>query len=415
MGSKKEDRKIRVVELFAGVGGFRLGLESSSKRFDTIFANQWEPGKTKQYAFDCYVKHFGESISYVNKDINTIKLTIPEHDLLVGGFPCQDYSVAHGNSAEGIKGKKGVLWWDILDVVHLRNPKMLLLENVDRLIKSPVFQRGRDFGIMLRTLHTEGYNVEWRVINAAHYGLAQKRNRIFIYAFKESLKEKIYSNYNPMEIIETEGFFADIFPINAIDNKKKFVSVNLMDGKYSDLVDFSNRFESPFHNSGVMIDGVAYTYNVIPEVVEGQKLGDILEKGSVDEKFYIEEDKGKFEYLKRNKQVPRIDRDGELYLYSEGALSFPDAMDKPARTLLTSESSVSRTTHVVLDPNSNKLRVLTPRECERLNGFDDDWTDTGMPEKFRYFCMGNALVVPLVRKMGFKIDRIMEDLENDCE
>ena len=90
---------IRVVELFAGVGGFRLGLEAASDRYKVIWANQWEPYKDDQWAFDCYVSHFGKSPNHVCKDIAVAKKDIPDHDLLVGGFPCQDYSIMKKNSA----------------------------------------------------------------------------------------------------------------------------------------------------------------------------------------------------------------------------------------------------------------------------------------------------------------------------
>ena len=126
---------IKVVELFAGVGGFRLGLEQASKDFETIWANQWEPGKKAQYAFDCYNYHFGKKggvNKWSNVDINKAKKHCPDCDLLVGGFPCQDYSVA-ATKAKGIKGKKGVLWWDIRDILEKKRPSYVLLENVDRL------------------------------------------------------------------------------------------------------------------------------------------------------------------------------------------------------------------------------------------------------------------------------------------
>lgn len=137
----------------------------------------WE--KT-QHAFDCYCAHFGKSINHVNKNISEIeKSSIPDHNLLVGGFPCQDYSVAR-TGATGINGKKGVLWWDIRDILETKSPSFVILENVDRLLKSPANQRGRDFGIILTCFNELGYNVEWRVINAAEYGFAQRRRRTFI-------------------------------------------------------------------------------------------------------------------------------------------------------------------------------------------------------------------------------------------
>ena len=94
--------KRTVCELFAGVGGFRLGLEAASKDWKTVWFSQWEPGKKVQWAHDCYVKHWGDINSYTGVDIACVdKNTIPDHNLLVGGFPCQDYSVA-ATRAKGI-------------------------------------------------------------------------------------------------------------------------------------------------------------------------------------------------------------------------------------------------------------------------------------------------------------------------
>ncbi len=204
---------ITVVELFAGVGGFRIGLEAASSRYETVWANQWEPGRKSQHAYDCYVHHFGQSINHSNEDISVAKTQVPEHTLLVGGFPCQDYSVAATN-AKGIQGKKGVLWWEINDILTQQRPSFVLLENVDRLIKSPAKQRGRDFGIILRCMTDLGYDVEWRVINAADYGFMQKRRRVFIFGYHKSTKHKLnVANMTPFNLIQQQGFFAVPFPI----------------------------------------------------------------------------------------------------------------------------------------------------------------------------------------------------------
>ncbi len=106
--------------------------------------------------------------------------------------------------------------------------------------------------------------------------------------------------------------------------------------------------------------------------------------------------------LLRSVQETRHRRNGSTYFFSEGSMAFPDRSDLPARTMLTSEGSVSRSTHVVADPRTQRLHTLTPIECERLNGFPDDWT-VGMLERLRYLTMGNALVVPLAKAMGKRI------------
>ncbi|WP_442985537.1 DNA (cytosine-5-)-methyltransferase [Sedimentibacter sp. MB31-C6] len=395
-------------ELFAGVGGFRLGLEKASKDWKTVWANQWEPKKKQQHAFDCYCEHFGKKEIYINEDIASIdKSKIPDHNLLVGGFPCQDYSVAR-TGAKGINGVKGVLWWEIRNILEIKKPKFVLLENVDRLLKSPAKQRGRDFGVMLACFNELGYNVEWRVINAAEYGFAQRRRRIFIFAYTRETKfASMQSSANAQCIINTAGFFARTFKINPINNIQ---NTNLI---YKDLADVSENFKYEFGNSGYMNNGQIYTSNVTPVSIKPIPLSQILEKNA-DNKYNINESNlEKWNYLKGSKKIERTSKAGHKYIFSEGPIAFPDPIDKPARTMLTSESSLNRSTHVIKDPTTSKLRLLTPVEAERLQGFDENWTNTGMPEKFRYFCMGNALVVGVVEKMGQTLNKIFSIEESD--
>lgn len=394
--------KKTVCELFAGVGGFRLGLEKASDEWNTVWANQWEPGKKVQHAFDCYCHHFGKNDNHVNIDIAEVdKNNIPDHNLLVGGFPCQDYSVAR-TGAQGINGVKGVLWWQIIEILEVKQPNFVLLENVDRLIKSPAKQRGRDFGVMLACFNDLGYSVEWRVVNAAEYGFVQRRRRIFIFAYKNTTKySKEMSKLTNSDIINKNGFFATTFPIEECEN------INIEEFKYEDIVDVSDNFKYEFCNSGIMRNGEFSTCKTTPKFIDSLNIKDIMEK-DVDEKYYLGEELSKWEYLKGAKKIERVSKTGHSYTFSEGAIAFPDPIDKPARTILTSESSVNRSTHVIRDVETNQLRLLTPVEAERIQGFDDNWTNTGMPEKFRYFCMGNALVVGLVEKMGKTLNTIFE-------
>ena len=394
--------KKTLCELFAGVGGFRIGLENTGGDWNTVWANQWEPGKKSQYAFDCYVAHYGKKKIYVNEDIGEIdKKTIPNHTLLVGGFPCQDYSVAH-TGAQGMEGKKGVLWWQIRDILEAKEPPFVLLENVDRLLKSPAKQRGRDFGVILACFNDLGYNVEWRVINAAEYGYAQRRRRTFIFAYKNTTKYyKEKENIESIDLIHSEGFFIKQFKIEQGTYGKEYPFT------YKDVVDVSDNFALDFKNSGIMKNGTIYTEEVIPILEEPITLRDISE-GNVADRFYLGENLEKWEYLKGPKDILRTSNTGFQYHFREGGVAFPDSLDKPARTMLTSESSINRSTHVIEDPITNKMRLLTPLETERINGFPDDWTNTGMPESFRYFCMGNALVVGLIERMGYELNNIIE-------
>lgn len=396
--------KKTVCELFAGVGGFRLGLEKASPDWKTVWFSQWEPGKTKQWAHDCYVSHFGDVDENTGIDIAQVnKESIPDHNLLVGGFPCQDYSVAHPlSSSEGLEGKKGVLWWQIRDTMIAKRAPFCLFENVDRLVKSPASQRGRDFGVILACLADLDYTVEWRIINAAEYGAGQRRRRIFIFAYKNTTKYSAeQKQMSAEEIIGKDGFFAKAFPIN-----QEF-KVTQRDFDYSDIPTVSDTFAFKFENAGYMANGVIYTAKVDAIVEKPITMGQMAQS-FVDEKYYLGADLAKWVYLKGSKKINRVSKTGHEYTFSEGAIAFPDGLDVPARTMLTSESSLNRSTHVIADPGTGRLRILTPVEAERIQGFDDEWTNTGMPEKFRYFCMGNALVVPLITRMGKELNSIFE-------
>lgn len=397
-----------ICELFAGVGGFRLGFDRLASNWQTVWFSQWEPGKKVQWAHDCYVQHFGDSPDvngefHTGEDISTVeKKNIPDHMLLVGGFPCQDYSVAHTlASSKGIEGKKGVLWWQIRDTLIAKKPPFCLLENVDRLLKSPAKQRGRDFGVILACFAELGYSVEWRVVNAALYGAAQRRRRTFIFAYKndDTKYGKDMKGISAEDIIKSQGFMAKAFPIADTEDFKK-TAIG------TDIVEVSDKFSFAFENAGFMTGGEITTVKIKEKEEKPITLGEILQE-EADEKCFIPTDKmSKWSYLKGSKKINRTAANGHQYVFSEGPVAFPDPWDRPGRTMLTSESTLNRSTHVVADRKTGNLRLLTPVEAERLQGFDDDWTNTGMPDRMRYFCMGNALVVPMITRMGTVLDHI---------
>ena len=399
-----------ICELFAGVGGFRLGFDRLESGWKTTWFSQWEPGARTQWAHNCYVQHFGDSPDLNNEfhtgeDISTMdKQAIPDHTLLVGGFPCQDYSVAHTlSSSHGIEGKKGVLWWQIRDTIIAKKPPFCIFENVDRLLKSPAKQRGRDFGVILACLAKEGYSVEWRVVNAAQYGAAQRRRRTFIFAYRnDTIYGQKMADISADMIVKNGGLMAKAFPIQNIGQ----ITETVIGG---DIVDVSDNFAFAFETAGYMCKGRIYTAKVTEQEEEPITLGKILQT-TVDDKFYITNEKmPKWTYLKGAKKIPRKSADGHEYTFSEGPIAFPDPWDRPGRTMLTSESTINRSTHVVSDPGTGRLRLLTPVEAERLQGFDDEWTNTGMPDRMRYFCMGNALVVPMITRMGRVLDTIIAE------
>ncbi len=403
---------LRTIELFAGVGGFRLGLErasNSSKQFDVVWSNQWEPSTKVQHASDVYMARFGFD-NHSNQDISKVKVKdIPEHDLLVGGFPCQDYSVASSlKNAHGIVGKKGVLWWDIYRILSQKKskaPKYLILENVDRLLKSPAFQRGRDFAIILSSLNSLGYAVEWRVIDASEYGMPQRRKRVFILAYKKGTKlYKALQKSKVNDVFNNKSLLAKTFPIQAIATDV-IVSNKLSD----DLVNITENFnidtpkKNAFWESGYMINGVYHTSRITSDY-KGKfiTLGDILiDEKSVSKEFYInKKELEKWQYQKGAKSFDRVNKTtGHTYKYSEGKMSFPDGLDRASRTIITGEggASPSRFKHVVYV--NGKYRRLTPIELERLNMFPDKHTE-GVLDTKRAFLMGNALVIGIVERIG---------------
>lgn len=415
---------IRVVELFAGVGGFRTGLEGYPKKeksnFNVVWSNQWEPSTKTQHANMVYMnrwpnaKHCGENIEEVIENNFDV---IPDHDLLVGGFPCQDYSVATTlKNSKGLIGKKGVLWWSIEAILRRKaenRPRYLMLENVDRLLKSPSKQRGRDFAVMLASLNNLGYAVEWRVINAAEYGMPQRRRRVFFLAYRNDTE--IYKRISEIENIEdwldSDGVISSAFPVQEINEKIKKGSID------GELIEISKEFNkkggnSPFENSGIMIDGEFTTVKLKPHYTGQYKtLGDILTdlKDVPKEYFISQEDINKekgWNYLKGAKSEIRKTKEGFNYKYSEGSMVFPDALDNASRTIITGEGgkSPSRFKHVV--EQDGKFRRLTPIELERLNMFPDNHTKLeGITDTKRAFFMGNALVVGIVEKLGKELSK----------
>ena len=462
---------LRVVELFAGVGGFRIGFEGSPEnsnrsKFGVIWSNQWEPTTKKQHATEIYVKRWdlecsdndplvfsnGKNDVFVNKDVGTIDASeIPDHDILCGGFPCQDYSVAKtASSAKGLEGKKGVLWWEIHRILKSKMPDYALLENVDRLIKSPTSQRGRDFAVMLASLDELGYVVEWRSFAASDFGFPQRRKRVFILAHGPGTKghARLTEDTDALEWLQEKGVLAKAFPIKPLEAFFGLPSFKLRGNPNDDLADITEGFlsgkggMSRFENAGLMANGTVWTTKV-ESSYDGAKqtLGDILVKPSkVPDEFIINpsdmlREKG-WVYLKGAKSEPRKGSDGFTYDYKEGPITFPDALDRPSRTMVTGEGGAtpSRFKHVVefkptkgqverlhlrsdeaMKARKNQkmritkwLRRLTPLELERLNGFPDNHTE-GVTDGARAFFMGNALVCGVVGKIAVALG----DLENE--
>lgn len=413
----ESDAPIRVVELFAGVGGFRIGLERASNRFETVWNNQWEPATKRQDASIVYQDCFGIA-GHSNNDISTVPVAqIPQADLLVGGFPCQDYSVATTlKNSGGIEGKKGVLWWQIHRILRdsKNPPPYLFLENVDRLLKSPASQRGRDFAIILASLSDLGYVVEWRVINAADYGMPQRRRRIYIVAYRKDTSlasDATAGKENAADWMFRNSVIGKAFAASPKDGSS--FSEFKIQGTLPEVTKKFNKDAvktSPFKDAGLMVSRHVWTQEVSP-VYEGTRLtlGQlVVDEREVPEEFFIDEKSlEEWRYLKGPKSEMRKTPEGFEYRYSEGGMAFPDSLDKPSRTIITGEGgpSPSRFKHVILTP-SGRYRRLIPLELERLNMFPDNHTQNASDGK-RAFLMGNALVTGIVERIGLVLKERM--------
>jgi DNA (cytosine-5)-methyltransferase 1 len=453
---------LKIFSMFDGVGGFIIGLNHANRHFDiplfqTTYSNQYEPSRKSQDAFEVGLLQFPE-INHLPEDIQTIDSAEFDEmknngvNMIVGGFPCQDYSVARSKKFEkGIEGKKGVLFWEIIRAVKHIQPDYLILENVDRLLKSPSTQRGRDFAIMLGAFNQLNYSVEWRVINAADYGRAQRRRRIYFFVYKNSSEaavnfDKVIKSDSDLfengelnfdNYIFKSGLFARQFPIEQVPNKKRVYSQKLSDLANSDndyILDISDHFTGTIWNTGIMRYGKYYTIDTTPIFEKPTTLGEIVSQaktyyadnfGEAEYKKYIsnyyisdEEKIKKFEYLRGSKKIERKTPDGHTWIYSEGGMSPYDSLDLPARTMLTSESSVNRSTHLL--KINNKYRLLAPIEAELLQDFPPDWTKYKLTvdgkkevsDKMRYFFMGNALVTGIVERIGIELGKIVHAKQN---
>ena len=446
-------KEIKVVELFAGVGGFRIGLEGwkgksplsgykkkLNSNYKVVWSNQWEPLTPKnQHANYVYENrwpnsnHCGENIEDVIENNFNI---IPDHDLLVGGFPCQDYSVATTlKNSKGLVGKKGVLWWSIYNIISKKGnkkPKYLFLENVDRLLVSPASQRGRDFAVMLSCLFEQGYGVEWKIINAADYSMPQRRRRVYIVAYHKSTSlYKKMIKLDKKDIIEKSGVISGAF--NVSFSRPEIINSGTISKEINKVSDTFNKGEklSPFKNSGVMFGGKFYSVKT-DSIKTGEKnLDSVLEKIKVDKSFYIEKKKkvkrrvipqidrepivieteyDMWNYLKGRKNQYKINKtSGFKYKYGEGKMIFPDPRDKPSRTIITGEGgpSPSRFKHVI-EEDDGSLRRLIPVELEKLNMFPENHTEhEKVTDNKRAFFMGNALVIGVVEKIGSELSKLI--------
>lgn len=190
--------KIKFIDLFAGIGGIRKGFEDENTI--CVFSSEWDKFASATYEANYGEKPFGDITQINEKDI-------PEHDVLLAGFPCQPFSSI--GKRQGFEHEtQGTLFFDVLRIMKYHHPKMFLLENVQGLL---TIQKGETFRIILGALDEAGYDVFWKVLDAQNFGLAQVRKRVVIVGFRRDL--------NITHFVIPDGDFENRVPVSKILEK----------------------------------------------------------------------------------------------------------------------------------------------------------------------------------------------------
>lgn len=309
---------MKYFSLFTGIGGFELGIQAAYPKAKCVGYSEID-----KYATEIYQKHFPKHINY--GDITKIKeRKLPDFDLLVGGFPCQSFSIA--GHRKGFADTRGTLFFDIARILKVKKPRYLLLENVKGLLSH---DEGRTFATIVATLSQLGYDLQWQVVNSKDHGVPQARERIIIVGH---LRGKRRSEVFP-------------FPEN---------------GGVSEQTDETNKAQSQA--------SLASTIRT-------------KEGGRSDDNFVI---------------VPEATRLGYAVAHEGDSINLSVLGSKTRR------GRVGKKIAQTLDTGMQQytltvggVRRFTPKECERLQGFPDNWTE-GISDRQRYKTIGNAVTVNVI-------------------
>ena len=358
---------IKYASLFSGIGGFELGIQAASNQIgiktECVFASEFDPESkakdiNKQPARIIYNKNFGE---YPHGDITKINASdVPDCDLIVGGFPCQSFSIA--GKRRGFEDCKGTLFFEIMRIAQVKRPSLLFLENVRGLLSHDA---GRTFKTMLRTMDDMGYDAEWQVFNSKNHGVPQNRERVFIIGHLRGAGTQ------------------PIFPIT-----KNGESVNEIQEQHTNCL--TTRYE------GAQATG---SY-----IIEGEQYAQALTEARTDEAKEIRRKTKDRDFSPRRgkKLVPR--NDGMANCITSGQSK--EQLIQIAGCLTGGGHSGGLHSSMTASNTGHGIRRLTPIECERLMGFPDDFT-AGVADTNRYRCIGNSVTVPVVADIMQKILKTM--------
>lgn len=364
---------MKFIDLFAGIGGFRYGLENATPNFkgnkkrgkkkpngktqlgfDCVYSNEFD-----KYASQIYKKHYGECDT---RDIRDVKAEeIPTHDLLTAGFPCQAFSIA--GKRGGFADTRGTLFFEIARIAEQKRTPYLLLENVKGILSH---DKGNTFGRILQVLDELGYDCQWQVLNSKNFGVPQNRERVFIIGHLRG------------------GSRPKVFPLRGNGSKDSVPTLRAT-------------YYKGYQTRGPMLKYVGG--------IEGKR------------KKWLEDGKDNSRNFSQGQRVYSTEGIGSTIAGNAGGLGgktglyaipvlTPDRPKKrqhgrrfkkdgdPAFTLTGQDK------HGVYD--GMKIRRLTPTECERLQGFPDGWTE-GVSDTQRYKCLGNAVTTNVITAIGERL------------
>jgi len=337
----KQNKQLKYLSLFSGIGGFELGIADKGECIGYSEINK--------YAIQIYEKHFnhknyGDITKIIPKDL-------PDFDLLVGGFPCQSFSIA--GKRMGFADTRGTLFFDIAKIIREKQPRLLLLENVKGLLSH---DKGATFFTIISTLDELGYDCQWQVLNSKNHGVPQNRERVFIIGHLRGTSRP------------------KVFPIGGTDRTSngEHKTKNIQNRK-QERTDATNKDYAICLTAQQREAGRGVNHIRVEQINNPANKINVI--GKLNSKTWE----------KRHESIRRV--------YSIEGIS---------PTIPTAQGG--GVMNKIMIPNS-KIRRLTPIECERLQGFPDQWTSKGINEKGeeveisdtqRYKTLGNAVSCPVI-------------------
>lgn len=371
---------MKFIDLFAGVGGFHEGIRRANPKAECVYSNEWD-----KHAAEVYRKHFGECDT---TDITTVRAEdIPGHDLICGGFPCQAFSVA--GKRRGFEETRGTLFFDILRIARHHRTPYLLLENVKGFLNH---DGGATFHTILRSLDELGYDCQWQVLNSKDFGVPQNRERVFIVghlrgkprpqvfpigqttegsAGPEASKEAILTGTQTARQYANWGGDFVISQYGETRTSKHSPTIRTPSG--------GNRMP--------MVRVKEATSKGYAEAAEGDSIN-LAQPNSATPRGRV--GKGVANTLETGVQQAVVQA---VDTKQVGKARFTDNV----ATLGANDYKEPKAVSI-----ENRIRRLTPVECERLQGFPDGWTE-GQSDTQRYKQMGNAVTVNVVEAVASRI------------